>query len=400
MQISSNRKRANSGCVGVVYTTTGSPYIGGYRFDAQDSSPWKTKHTVSGSDIPTHTIDNTSWESSVAVSPGNNYVLYGGRTSTEVSILPFNFITGFGTKVTKAPGTTGAFDNITSIRFTRDEQYIGITSWEWQSLYQWNESGSGSNVIGNKVWDSQPEDSPSGSGIPIYNFSMNFFPYSQENRDGSEEVMVLAQGATGSVYKQRITFVDIDTGTKLNGIEVDIASNFGYLYRTPNISPLLSTTSSGTYNTIVYIGTRSLSHSEPESYGYDYGYATSDDRTSLFPAYSSSNTIEYVMFDPHGRMIVAQKDSPYLRLYSQDTSNATFSLIASHSGWSGGTINSMAYDVDQDILFVASRSAPYLTAIKMEKDGFGDQYTPSSNPGQEVIRISLAYENQWKSYNS
>jgi hypothetical protein len=121
----------------------------------------------------------------------------------------------------------------------------------------------------------------------------------------------------------------------------------------------------------------------------------------LIPSGTAGNQ-RYCMFDPYGRLIIADRQN--LRLYSQDLGTGAFSLIDSVTTWSHGIINSLAYDIDQDVLFVASQAAPYINAFRMSRSGFDLKYpamTPSLNDaGSSVIRMSLVYDEEWKSYNA
>ena len=70
--------------------------------------------------------------------------------------------------------------------------------------------------------------------------------------------------------------------------------------------------------------------------------------------------------------------------------------------FSGGVINGFAYDKDQDILFVASQSAPFISAYRMSGSGFDSKYTDmsvSDRPSSAVLSMSLVYDEDWKSYN-
>jgi hypothetical protein len=63
----------------------------------------------------------------------------------------------------------------------------------------------------------------------------------------------------------------------------------------------------------------------------------------------------------------------------------------------------MAYDKDQDILFLAHQSSPYISAIKMTSQGFGDLYnSPAAldTPSSAVVRMTLVYDEKWKTYNA
>ncbi len=77
--------------------------------------------------------------------------------------------------------------------------------------------------------------------------------------------------------------------------------------------------------------------------------------------YGLYNHVKYATFDPHGRLIVATDSSPFIKLYSQNSSTGVYTLLSDLSSdgitWSGGEINSLAYDKTQDILFVAHQTS-------------------------------------------
>ena len=118
MLISGTRTSGQKGAVAVVYTTTSSPFIGGYRFDVFDTTqPWKIKYSdVTGDDIP-DVSSVLNFSNDIAVAPGNAKVLFGAQNSSKLHIYGFDWITGFGslTEVDPDASVTTEFTNISGI---------------------------------------------------------------------------------------------------------------------------------------------------------------------------------------------------------------------------------------------------------------------------------------------
>jgi hypothetical protein len=113
------------------------------------------------------------------------------------------------------------------------------------------------------------------------------------------------------------------------------------------------------------------------------------------------------IFDSNGRLIIATTTSPYLSVYNKNPSTGVYTLASKGTpslasiAWSGGTINHLSYDEDQDILFVSHQSSPYLSAIQMSQSGFAFKYGDmASPPSSSVIKMSLVYDESWKSFNT
>jgi hypothetical protein len=418
MRVAATRASYTKGTVAIVYATETSPYIGGYRFDALDaSSPWKAKYS---NPSPAPSVSGL-WErgAAVAVSPNNSHVVYGGRGSSSLSIYPFDFIDGFGSGLTKSESLTGEFTDITGLSFSQDESKLVVSTEDtsgnassggtaYLSAHEWSSSSSGANVVGSRLWATQTPFLPFAQTNAQDFTSVMLYQYPALQSGADETVFVTASWYPLVSAFQAVYTFDLDTGTQLGGSSVGVmdqaSSAIGRLEQPIAISPIESTYNGITANTTAMIG-----HYNGNSY-LNIGYAEDGSITSpvgrnaLSPVYSASDTAMYCMFDPYGRFILAQSDAPYIRIYEQSITTGAFSLLDTYPTWAGGTINSLAYDKDQDVLFVASQSAPYITAFRMSKSGFDLKYpdmTPSiANAGGSVIRMSLVYDEDWKSYNA
>lgn len=424
MRISSARTNYPKGAVAIVYANDSSPYIGGYRFNALDaSSPWKAKYadptlvpTVSG-------LDDRN--SAIAVAPSNRHVLYGANGCSALSIYDFDFRLGFTGGLEKAESNSGEFSNISGLLFLQNEKALMVSSTDpsgnstdssFLGSYVWDGSASGSSVVGARNWFA------TGGFYPIsssYRYDITSIASYQSPvlQSGTDEFIVTTHSFTPTLgVAQSIKIWDSNTGAQTDFFYTLSATQSSSPLVGKFVQPVAISPIPATYND-QYVGNLTASTMVLVGHygGQSYIQATDiqdgvnaafnpDSRSALLPSYSTANTVRYCMFDPYGRLILAQSDSPYLRIYSQDFSNGQFTLVDSYSSWAGGTINSLAYDKDQDVLFVASQSAPYITAFQMSRSGFDFKYpdmTPSiSDAGSSVIRMSLVYDEDWKSYNA
>jgi hypothetical protein len=418
MRVAATRASYAKGTVAVVYATETSPYIGGYRFDALDaSSPWKAKYSDPS---PAPSVSGL-WErgAAIAVSPNSSHVLYGGRGSTSLSIYPFDFIDGFGSGASKSESLTGEFTDITGLAFSQDESKLVVSTEDtstnllangtaYLSAHEWSSASSGSNVVGSRIWATQTPFLTFAQSNAQDFTSVMMSQYADLQSGADESIFVTASWSPQVAAFQSVYTFDLDSGSTLGGSNVGVmdstTSKIGRLEQPIAISPVESTYLGITANTTAMIGHYGGNHYLNIGYAENGSIVSAIGRNTLAPVYSLSDTAMYCMFDPHGRLILAQSDTPYLRIYEQSISNGQFTLLDTFPSWSGGTINSLAYDKDQDILFVASQSAPYITAFRMSNSGFDIKYpdmTPSiSNAGGSVIRMSLVYDEDWKSYNA
>jgi len=407
MFISGTRTGSAKGAVAVVYTTTASPFIGGYRFDGLDTTqPWKVKYSdVTGANIPEGVSSVLNYGNDIAVAPSNSKVLFGAQNSTKLHIYNFNWISGFGSlsKVDPSSSVPEEFTNITGVCFSQDESHVAISALaspssndSYMSVYNWDEGLAGleyristfRDVTSVTSWALDSElVNESGS-------DEQFVLTSTVPPSGTSRQVILGYGtvAPSVVYYRELPF---NSSTQY----------YGDVLYPPSQSPVSLYESQFPDNRyVVTVMDNGVMYFVEVSGGYFLGYVPNSSSPQFSPTADgtvSGYTAKYAMFDPHGRLIIAQTDSPYLSIWSVDPSNGSFTKIDDYPSWAGGEINTLAYDKDQDILFVSSQSSPYITAFRMSNTGFDFKYPdPASVPSASVVRMSLAYDERWKSYNA
>ena len=399
MRIGGTRASYKKGCVGIVYATTSSPYIGGYRFDATDaSSPWKAKYTSPTAPLVSGMDERSA---AIAVAPTNQHIIYGGSGLTTLNIYGFDIVDGFGSANFKAADVArpNEFTDVEGICFSQDESKIVVSATNSLSCYDWDSGSSGTSVVGANLWSvATQRDGITSSSPQAIGSAVTLLPYNSL-QFGEDEVVLQSEYFTSGLSNPEMHLRSLSTGSSL-GFATYPKTN-GQLRTPVAFSRQPSLVSGSTENTAMLV--QDISSQQ----GYlvlalgllDLTWASG--RSSLIPSITAGNQ-RYCMFDPYGRLIIADRQN--LRLYSQDLGTGAFSLIDSVTTWSHGTINSLAYDIDQDVLFVASQSAPYINAFRMSRSGFDLKYpamTPSLNDaGSSVIRMSLVYDEEWKSYNA
>lgn len=421
MRISAARANYPKGAAAIVYASVNSPYIGGYRFDALNTTnPWKAKY-ANPSHTPTVSGLNDR-NSAIAVAPSNRHVLYGANGCSALTIYQFDTRLGFTSGLDKSETNAGEFSSISGILFSQDEQSLLVSSTVPSNAaegsvvtsYPWDSSASGSAVVGSRNW-AHAAGNFIQFGSQKYDITSISTYQTPELQSGPDEFVVITCSHVPTAgIQQTLRTLQLNTGAVEDVLyypnptspTTSSSDASGQLLQPVAISPIPATFSGLTASTMIAVG-----HYNTDSYlsatdiqdGVNNSF-NHDSRNSLLPSYSTQNTARYCMFDPYGRLIIAQSDSPYLQIYTQDFTNGQFTLLDTFSSWAGGTINSLAYDKDQDVLFVASQSAPYITAFRMSKSGFDLKYpdmTPSiPNAGGSVVRMSLVYDEDWKSYNA
>ena len=399
MRIGGTRASYKKGCVGIVYATESSPYIGGYRFDATDaSSPWKAKYTSPTAPLVSGMDDRSA---AIAVAPTNQHIIYGGSGLTTLNIYGFDIVDGFGSANFKAADAArpDEFTDVEGICFSQDEAKIVVSATNSLSCYDWDSGSSGTSVVGANLWSVATQkdllitSKPQSTGSAV-----TLLPYNSLQR-GEDEVVLQSEYATSFLSNTEMRLRSLSTGSSLGAVSYLKSSGF---LRTPvAFSRQPSLSSGSTENTLMLV--QDISGSSGGNLVKALGLLDltwNSDRSSLIPSITAGDQ-RYCMFDPYGRLIIASTQE--LRLYSQDFGTGAFSLIDSVTAWTHGDINSLAYDIDQDVLFVSSQAAPYINAFRMSRSGFDLKYpamTPSLNDaGSSVIRMSLVYDEEWKSYN-
>jgi len=117
----------------------------------------------------------------------------------------------------------------------------------------------------------------------------------------------------------------------------------------------------------------------------------------------TGSAVRTAMFDPYNRLITVETNPNVLNIYTQSLSGS-FTRINSISDWGAkGTPGGMMYDKDRDVLFIGHSVSPYISAWKMDGTGFGAEITGPSGgdiPAGLVNRISVMYDERWKSFNT
>lgn len=401
MRIGGTRASYKKGCVGIVYATESSPYIGGYRFDATDaSSPWKAKYTSPTAPLVSGMDDRSA---AIAVAPTNQHIIYGGSGLTTLNIYGFDIVDGFGSANFKAADAArpDEFTDVEGICFSQDESKIVVSATNSLSCYDWDSGSSGTSVVGANLWSvATQRDTVLASSPQAIGSAVTLLPYNSLQL-GEDEVVLQSEYFPDSAFSNpEMRLRSLSTGSNL-GVAL-YSRNSGRLRTPVAFSRQPSLVSGSTENTLMLV--QDVSGSSGGNLVKALGLLDltwNSDRSSLIPSITAGDQ-RYCMFDPYGRLIIASTQE--LRLYSQDFGTGAFSLIDSVTAWTHGDINSLAYDIDQDVLFVSSQAAPYINAFRMSRSGFDLKYpamTPSLNDaGSSVIRMSLVYDEEWKSYNA
>lgn len=400
MLIGGTRRDHKTGAAAVVFVQKSSPFIGGYRFDSSldggSEQPWVAKYS-NPSTLPsvTNAADHSS---DIAVAPSNDKVVMGGEGSTQLHIYDYTLKNGFGNVTLRSNDSAvpTEFTNITGVAFSKNGKFLAVSSDTYASLYSWD----GSAIDARLASFTPPTSGQKAAGV-------NFWPYNDQPADGDEEALAVVWGNRFFI-NDLVRIYGITSKSVLSDFIVS-RSNLSSYEGVKNYPPQISHTLvniSGTEARVGFLFGES---------GLTNGALFEDNVFVVSPAhvmpgevnnsYGIRGTVKYATFDPHGRLIVATDSSPFIKLYTLNTSTGVYTLLSDLSSdgitWSGGEINSLAYDKTQDILFVAHQTSPYLSAIQMTETGFGNKYADmASPPASAVIRMSLVYDDQWKSFNA
>ena len=401
MRIGGGHRGYKTGVVAVVGLIRNSPYLAGFKFDAsKDGSseqPWTSYAAPSTTPSLSNQFTNLA---DIAVSPENNKIVLGGYGSNgNIQIYDFGIQSGFGSRSLYAESYTGDFTWVTGLAFSQDKKALAVTTDQIEAVYNW----SNGSITGQR-WR---KESAGGDGTnDTMMAGVNLWPYDQEYRDGDDEMFcgAMRQRTHGKVFQFRTRRMSDGSQIYTHSI-FSGGAGWGFLNYPANISPLLI---GGSRTVFFQTNNQTLSDR-----GVNGQYQVSDGAAVNYPAgYDGSvNRLEnqyssYGFFDPHGRAIVAREDTNNIKLWTQSTTDGSFTEIADYnsdigSNWSAGKIHSMFYDKDQDILFVCSESSPYLTAVQMSETGFVKKYADMATPvGSAFVRASLVYDEKWKSHNS
>ena len=396
MRIGGSRRDNKTGALAVLFTTKSSPYLGGFRFDSSQSGaspgPWVERYSLLPVQYPSIT-NGYDYGSDIAVSPENTRVIVGGQGSTNLQIYAYDLNDGFTGKTvrTSDPLYPTEFTNVNGVAFSADGKTLAISSDDYVSAYSW----SGEAITSRNFISSAPTNS-TAAGV-------NFWPYDSYPRVGDDEM--IAASFRGSVFNDHYvrtynissaSIIDTQTYAPNN-----TTSSSGYLRYPPQISPRL--VGSPSYR----VGFAWGSLDTINAYQVNDGVFGAYHLAPGSPGQTNADKVTYAMFDPHGRMILGLDVSPWIEIWTQSSSAGTYTRLSDAASdgitWTGGEINSMAYDKDQDILFLAHQSSPYISAIKMTSQGFGDLYNSPAAidiPSSAVVRMSLVYDEKWKTYNA
>ena len=263
----------------------------------------------------------------------------------------------------------------------------------------------GAGVIGNVRWSALNYKDPFIASLPRYEGGPLTAYHYLQLEDGPDEVFVQHQYLDTSTSIGGIT-AKFDT----DGTQIGILPQQQYSRSGSEMFPAPSY-SSQVVNAGLQIGT-----GRPLAFFTSNGAAqirmlVNDSESSGIsaPLDSTGNThgdVRAFLYDPYGRLILAHNgsDTQKIKIYTQDPDGGAFSFLdgVDPADFSGGVINGFAYDKDQDILFVASQSAPFISAYRMSGSGFDSKYTDmsvSDRPSSAVLSMSLVYDEDWKSYN-
>lgn len=404
MLVGGTRRDHKTGAAAVVFVQKSSPFIGGYRFDSSldggSEQPWVAKYS-NPSTLPsvTNAADHSS---DIAVAPSNDKVVMGGEGSTQLHIYDYTLKNGFGNVTLRSNDSAvpTEFTNITGVAFSKNGKFLAVSSDTYASLYSWD----GSAIDARLVSFASPASFTTGASLNMKAGGVNFWPYTDEPADGDDEALAVVWHSGTGTNADRIHTYGISAKSLLgvfSGTFSSAGSYAGIKNYPPQISPSLIGTSQNRIGFMFGEADRVKGYlvSDAVSAGsHDMPGGSSN-------TYGLYNHVKYATFDPHGRLIVATDSSPFIKLYSQNSSTGVYTLLSDLSSdgitWSGGEINSLAYDKTQDILFVAHQTSPYLSAIQMTETGFGNKYADmASPPASAVIRMSLVYDDQWKSFNA
>jgi len=339
MQLSSKRFVGRGGARVIAMALRGSPYVYAYNFNFKTG--WGSRYANPGTSAG-FDLEGTG----VAWGAGNNRLLLSGRAAASLRVYDWDNTSGFGTR------NNTTFANPRSVACSKDGNYILVSG--PNEMVEYNYSAGGG------VGSDRATLSSSGFiRISAYIMDDNYVVVASDDPNRSFRI-----------YSRGSSFT----------LTADNGSFFG-APRSFSMSP------------IVHSSTRVLAIGHNGSTLRLYPVTTSGTLGSVITS-TVGGTVQSAIFDPYGRLIVGF--SAALRIYTLDSSgNQT--LLATASDFSGGVIDSFAYDADSDVLFVGSLSAPYITAYRMGGLGFVSKYAdPSTAVTSGVLDIAVQYEEAWK----
>lgn len=414
MRIGGGHRDNQKGAIAVVGVLKNSPYMAAYRFDADatGSSPWTAYPALSGSSIPSLS-NNNDYHADIAVCPENNKVVVGGigtagdSYSSPLQVYDFDVSSsaGFGsiTEYT-ATGISGGDSNDLfrsyGLAFSQNKKVLVVSSGKRLVAYNWV-----NGQITSVKW--RHGNAPGRAiGADEYAYgAVGFWPYNDTNRDGPNEMVVGCIKNPRMGFQFYIETINLETGSQIfsKAVNTGYPTGYGFLQTPVKLSPLVVN------GKRTAVG-ETLNTDNGRYYGFAYDLEDGGEGTSPSQNTNRIGNDEYTsynMFNPYGQVISARTNPYDIRIYNQSLFTGQFSRVSKYSDdigtWSGGHINSMAYDKDRDILFVCHRDAPYLTAVKMGRGKFVHKYTDisvSDQAGSAFVRASLLYDEKWKCLNS
>jgi hypothetical protein len=346
MVVSRQRRVPSNGTVAVAIAIDSSPWVEAYKFD--QATGFTAKYSAP-STIPS--ITNSC--RGITFAPGNRLLL-GGSASSVFYNYPFDAIAGFGT-----PATT-AYTNPVAFHVNAKEDAVLVSGDNVMAEYDY-----ASGAVGSLRW---------------------------------------SIAATGFVSESQYAF-----GDKYAMMGFTATNTYRFYGPLTGSTPALKN-SSAFYGLAPYFflsplvladGSQTLSF--PTNAGYILQRATDGVGGALLTDPSGSLVLSAI-FDPYGRLITYETTAPKLRIYTQ-ASTGVFTQLDTDAGLDlFGTATKMAYDEDQDILFIGSGTAPYLQAYRMGGNGFVSKYDDPVTAGLTAVtdgvnKVAILYDEKWKNFS-
>lgn len=340
----SSKRFAGRGGSSVIGMALGAaPYVAAYRFSY--AGGWGSRFAA-----PATTPGYDSEARGIAWGTDHTKLLLAGVTSTSLQVYNWTSA-GFGSR-----NTSTSFTDANSVKMSKDGNYALVSGQSGMAEYNYS---SASGIVSQRSLVSLANPCRQSAYILDDNFvAMGFLAISFIG--SAISFRILSRGSSPSIIS---TSSDVGTPKNFSMSPVEhsstrmlaIATENGFLRLYPiSLSGVLGTAVSSTVGT----------------------------------------GVNYALFDPYGRLIVGF--STGLKIYTLDSSgNQT--LLDTASDFTGGSVHSLAYDEDLDVLFVGSLSAPHITAYRMGGSGFVSKYAnPSTVVGTSVVEIAVQYEEAWK----
>jgi hypothetical protein len=327
---------------------------------------------------------------------GSNVIAMALNGSPYVAAYRFNYVTGWGTKFSD-PGTAVGYNNeARGIAWGTDSNRLLLAGVASASLrvYDWTSAGFGARDVSTSITDPNSVKITKDGNYILVSGPNSLVEYNYSS--GSGVVSVRSSIAGAGLVRQSAYIMD-DEFVVVGFADASISFRI-YTRGASPTSPAASPSNFGSPRTfsmspIVHSSTRMLSITSSNSILKLYPVTTSGTLGTEVTSTVGGN-VNAALFDPYGRLIIGFSDA--LRIYTLDSSgNQT--LLATASDFLGGSVRSLAYDEDSDVLFVGSLSAPYITAYRMGGAGFVSKYSnPSSALSRGVLNIAVQYEEAWK----